>query len=522
MLCVGELVLLTALVLGCRCANYREVFIRGDIYFADADCYARMTRARMVFEHPGLVVRHHRFENFPNGTNPHTTAPFDYTVVGLAWLLHPFSPRALELAGAFVSPMFGLAGSWFLWWWLRRMHLPFRAAPLILWAASPIIVHATELGRPDHQSIALVSVMIALCAEWTLRLEWSRAWSVISALAWALSLWVSLYEPLVVFTLVMSCRAIVLGRKFFAARERPWWLIFGSALALASVIERRSLTFSLNEQALMNWLATIGELHPLTISSRSWIDWCGYLLPVAPVLAVISFRRRTLPPLFITVAGVATFGLTMWQARWGYFFVALFALSLPALLSSLPRARVAGWSLVAISMFPLLQAWDASLWPNESLAAHRAERRRESVDLRNAAAAIVSAADTAFIAPWWLSPAIAYWSGEPGVAGSSHESLGGSVETARFFLTADPNIARRILIDRRVAWIVSYDSERVVADSAQILGASDPGPRTLGRVLDRSPSSAPAMLVPVYANGSCKLFRVQISREKVDFPWESR
>ncbi|PYK04146.1 MAG: hypothetical protein DME63_00645 [Verrucomicrobia bacterium] len=68
---VLEITILSALVLATRCANYRDVFVDGDIYFSDADCYSRMTRVRICAEHPGRVVRHHNFENFPQGTTPH-------------------------------------------------------------------------------------------------------------------------------------------------------------------------------------------------------------------------------------------------------------------------------------------------------------------------------------------------------------------------------------------------------------------------------------------------------------------
>src|SRR5437763_14795970 len=82
-----EIAILSALILATRCANYQEVFVRGNVYFADADCYARMTRARICAEHPGTIVRRHDFENFPRGTTPHTTAPLDYLIVALSILL---------------------------------------------------------------------------------------------------------------------------------------------------------------------------------------------------------------------------------------------------------------------------------------------------------------------------------------------------------------------------------------------------------------------------------------------------
>src|SRR5262249_62038575 len=82
-----EVVILSVLLLGARCANYQDVFVAGNIYFTDADCYARMPRVRICAEKPGLIIRHHNFENFPTGTTPHTTALFDYLILGLLILL---------------------------------------------------------------------------------------------------------------------------------------------------------------------------------------------------------------------------------------------------------------------------------------------------------------------------------------------------------------------------------------------------------------------------------------------------
>ena len=64
-LSVIEIALLSALILAMRCANYQDVFVAGNIYFVDADCYARMTRVQMCDAKPGVIVRHHAFENFP-------------------------------------------------------------------------------------------------------------------------------------------------------------------------------------------------------------------------------------------------------------------------------------------------------------------------------------------------------------------------------------------------------------------------------------------------------------------------
>ena len=204
-----EIVLFSALILATRGANYQDVFVAGKVYFVDADCYSRMTRARMVAEHPGLVVRQHDFENFPAGTIPHTTAPFDYLIVGLSWALAALTAQPLDLAGAIISPLLALAGGWYLWWWSRRFAGPGRSAALLLYALSAILVHGTALGRPDHQSLLIVALLVALAAEWTLQERPSRGWSVVSGLSWGLalwvSLWVSLYAPLILLGGLALC-----------------------------------------------------------------------------------------------------------------------------------------------------------------------------------------------------------------------------------------------------------------------------------------------------------------------------
>src|SRR5437868_2146999 len=126
-----EAVIVVALIVLTRCANYSDVFAGNQVNFVDADCFARMTRARICFERPGTIIRRHDFENFPAGTSPHTTAPFDYLIVALAAALRPFTKDALEFAGAIVSPLLAIGLGIFLCWWTRRMHLRFRWAFLL-------------------------------------------------------------------------------------------------------------------------------------------------------------------------------------------------------------------------------------------------------------------------------------------------------------------------------------------------------------------------------------------------------
>jgi hypothetical protein len=544
-----EVAILSALILATRCANYQDVFIAGNVYFVDADCYARMTRVQMCDAKPGLIVRHHAFENFPQGTTPHTTSPLDYLILGLSLLLKPFTAHPLDLAGAFVSPLVALFGGWFLWWWSQKIKFRYRWVTLVLYAISPILVHGTELGRPDHQSLLMLLVTIAICAEWRLqtlqatclpksfsrgggletaapclagaairesRMSWRlRAWSVTSGAAWALAIWVSAYEPLVLFLIVIITNFLVNRRALFGPDRRAGWILFVAIIAVALLIERRipSLSILHPDPILNNWARTIGELAHVPPANQIWLRWCGYFFLITPFLIWIGVRTRRdgahgVYALPIYVLLVATYVLTIWQARWGYFFVLIFALALPALLEPI-KYRAAVWIAFVLSIYPILRDWDERLWPNETQLARRAEQRNESVQIRDLALSLQSSQTRPFVAPWWLSPSIAYWSGQPGVTGSSHESLGGTEDSARFFLCEDLQKAREILKQRQAAWVFAYDSDRVAQNSAAVLNQSLPV-NPLCRVLDRTPGQAPAFLVFSAQNAACKLYRAII------------
>ena len=518
-----EIALLTGLILATRWANYPDVFVGGNVYFVDADCYARMTRAQMVREKPRLVIRHHAFENFPQGITPHTTAPLDYLIVGLSFLVSPFTAHALDLAGAFISPLMALLGGWFLWWWSRRMKFRYRWVMLILYAISPILVHGTALGRPDHQSLLILLVAIAICSEWSLQMKAAdttastemNRWAAVNGAAWAFAIWVSAYEPLVLFLIVTATALVMNGRTVFARDRRAGLILFAAIIAIAFAVERRvpSLAILQRNSHFKEWASTIGELARVSPINPVWFNWCGYLLLITPILIWMSIRTRNgahgvraLPYVLL----VPAYLLTVWQARWGYFFLLIFALALPALLEPI-KSRVAVGVAFVLSMFPIFRDWDERLWPGESQLAKRMEQRIESAQIRDLSLSLRSPDVYPFLAPWWLSPSIAYWSGQPGVAGSSHESLEGIEESARFFLSESLQEEHEILERRQVAWVFAYDSDRVAQNSAAIL--KEPLPQQpLCRVLYRTPSQAPPFLTFFAQTPTCKLYRVSVER----------
>ena len=187
------------------------------------------------------------------------------------------------------------------------------------------------------------------------------------------------------------------------------------------------------------------------------------------LLGWMLFSKRNRPPSFMLVLFVLTYAFTAWQARWAYFFVVVLVMILPACLAAIER-RSLGWIIAMLAFLPILQDWDKSLWPNEAKIARDSQQRAEVVQWRELASQLRSKDTQPFLAPWWLSPSISYWSGQPAVAGSSHESLSGIAESARFFLTTDFSVAQEILEKHKVAWVLAVDADDVIENSAAILG----------------------------------------------------
>lgn len=502
-LTLGVALLLT---LGAACANYRQIFVEpGKVAFVDADCYSRMTRVRAVCAEPGLVLKQHAFENAPFGTRPHTTIPFDYATAGLRMCLLPFcGERALDLAGAWISPLLGLLTVAGVWWWGERGRLPGRWLVLALLAVSPILAHGFSLGRPDHQSLILACMAMALAAEWRLWVQGTRGWGMISGVAWAVGLWTSLYEPLILLFLVLSA-ALIWNRHVFRQSARLPGLVAGGVILLfALAVEGWRIDaapgFGEGEgvEYFAAWTRQIGELRGVAPWSAVLYAWTGLGLLAAPVLLFLhgeEGRSVARANLFLLLV---VFLLTCWQVRWGYFLPLVYALSLPWQLGSVPaRWRAVAAGLLLLGLWPTLNEWSGRLAPTPAAADNLAEQRAESTQLREVATFIARATAlnpseddpplAAILAPWWLSPPLAYWSGQPAVAGSSHEALPGTVDVARFLLCTDAAQAADILRRRRVRWVVAYEPSRIQGTSADLLGVQPAPPKFMDLVLFRGP-----------------------------------
>jgi hypothetical protein len=410
------------------------------------------------------------------------------------------------LAGAWISPLLGLALLVFLALWSAAKRLPYRWAMLLLLAASPIAAHGFQLGRPDHQSLLVLIIAVALVADveiWTRR---ALGWRYVSAVAWALALWVSLFEPLILLAVVLLARWLCRGcllheeSKKTTARVGPPVVFFG-ILAVALFIDGwRAAGF---HPSFARWALNIGELR-----SAGWggiFSWCGWLLALTPALLVWRWiqAKERLCWLWLALV-VVTAGLSLYHARWGYFLALVFAMSLPWVLPTLRNPWLV-WTVFLISLWPVAAEWDRRLYPSDEVFRARVENIADAVALREAALSLRDRPAGGVVAPWWFCPAIVWWGGQPCVGGTSHQSLPGIVESCEFYLAELPD--PEFLQKRKVVYILVYEPERLISNSEQILGRSAIGP-TIAERLDAAREEPPDGLKKIFANRFFKVYEV--------------
>jgi len=503
---VAWIIILLVVAFGAFTWNRDSVFFDDAIYFLDGDCFSRMTRVRMIEEGGFRSIRHHNWENFPEGTTPHTTMPLDALIAGLSQILRPFSERHLALAGAWISPLLGVGLLVFLAAWSAAARLPYRRAMLFLVAVSPIIAHGFQLGRPDHQSLLMLLLGVALAAEVEIWRGREKGWRYVSAGAWALALWVSLFEPLILLGVVLVARGLCRSRYSQEEVKNPksWaWpvVLFVAILAVTLWIDGwRAAGF---HPAFARWALNIGELR-----SASWgviFSWCGWFLALSPVL--LAWRwirgREKLCGLWLLLV-VVTAGLSLYHARWGYFLALVFAISLPWILPSLRKPWLA-WLVFFISLWPVAAEWDRRLYPEDEAFRARVENIADAVALREAALSLRERPIGGVVAPWWFCPAIVWWSGQPCIGGTSHQSLPGIVETCEFYIAEGTDL--QFLQKRKVGYILVYEPDRLISNSEQILGRPAAG-LTVAKRLYTAREDSPAGLKRIFANRFFKVYEV--------------
>ncbi len=469
-------------------SNARYVFNSGQVYFLDADCYTRMARVRLLEEPSTWVVRTHAFENYPDGIVSHATIPLDYCILFLKWLLEiAGSHQARDIAGALVSPVLGAVAALVLWFWTRfRFHDKPNARWMIRLAFifSPPLLWAFSVGRPDHQSLICLCVVLLTVVyyEWVscvvqaksspsvieseVQERTARFWAITSGLITGFALWVSFYEPLIVIILLNLCLFRFLNFK------RVKVMIFSAALVLLVylAVEGLKLDFLFwKNRDLTGWFGSIGELKHTPWQSLT--PWYGWLFWVSPLFLIHCWRFKALRHDFFLptlIMFFCTFFLTLYQARWAPVFALFFALLIPAILGSM-KGRVWNWILFVGLLYPVFKTVDRGF----DLTPELQERFVEQRALRQLTEYIPTQSHTPILAPWWFSPAMAYWSDNPVIASSSHQSLPGIIDSARFYTSLSTDDSLSILRQRKVKVVIAYDPQRLLANSLQVLGNKD-------------------------------------------------
>lgn len=485
-----------------RFHNLTGVLVEGRFYFVDADCYSRMSRVREVAAHPGSVVRMHWFENWPEGVASHATSPLDYSIYLLSfpvrWLIPDtgrwsvLAGQSLDASGALVGPFFGMialgavAAAAGLFDGAQKARLePGAFVSLFLAAVSPALVHATVFGRPDHQAPLVALLGVALCAEMRLAAGARQAWAWAGGVALGLALWVSWFEPAVFTVLIGVCGFFGWPHTWSFECRKRWVLGVLGCVALGVAVDGYRVAFPRAEfwELLQRWGASIGELQGTDLPFGVF-RWTGGLLLGVPVCVALSVRgwdRRVR-------AELAWFGmlavlvvLTVWQIRWSPYLALVFSLVVPAILRRISKPRVRA-ALVGVSLLPVAAEWDERWFPSSEAFVDRHLDRSERITLRLTAERLRSQEIEPFVAPWWHAPALAYWSGQPCIAGSSHQAIAGIRDSARIYLGTDPAEVRALLRERQVRVVVAGDRARIVENSTQILGGA-PGGKPLADLL---------------------------------------
>jgi hypothetical protein len=360
------------------------------------------------------------------------------------------------------------------------------------------VVHGQALGRPDHQALLAVLVLVGLIAERELGRGAGCRWRAVGAWGWGLALWVSPYEPLVLFGL---CQIGALIGRPSDFRERARWAYLLHVAAVAAVghsIEGWRLDPP-RGAAFWAWAATIGELRPT--GWGTWVAWYGWALVPGVVLVMVeAWKRRAWA---VAMAVVGAWVLTAWQARWGLYL----GLTLAVAWGALPRwwegrrgMRVLGAVAVwGIALWPVLAELERMAFPERATVAARIAERGA---LRGLAEQM---GDGNFVSAWWDAPALAYASGQPGVAGSSHGSLPGIAASVRIFDAASAPEAEAEIKARDVRWIVVGPYSRWLEGNGR---PAETGEMAMGRLLAERPSSAPPWLELVAGRDGFLLYRV--------------
>lgn len=466
---VFTLICLSSIVLGCwlrasYAPEWRQVGASGPFrpWAVEADCYSQLARVQRILAGQGLIQNHFTVENWPEGLTPSTTAPFDYAILLLYLPLTLFTQYPLDWAGALISPVLwvGLALFW-IFFRSRQFNQVGRVLLVAGSAALPALIWATACGRPRHQSLIFFLMAIALTAEyerWQIDLSHKRFWNIFAGAIWGLACWTSLFEPTLVVGLLILFNLIVRHREDFA-----FLISFGVVMLVALLLEGFHIFIppARYNEALINWWSTIAEVRGMSVALL--MQEMTFVLILLPVLSWRLLARegdhRT--DLFLILLTLLLTIISTFQQRWIY-YANLGELFL--VVRYCQRLPMRWWRAIVIVLF-FVGLFDADKRYLQAKADSPANL--PSPELAYLSHSIDKPGG--IMAPWWISPGLLYFSGQPIVTGSSHCGISGIVDGAKFYAATSWLDAERILRDRKVRWVVVYEDRTIYGGHYQYI-----------------------------------------------------
>jgi hypothetical protein len=422
----------------------------------EADCYSQLARVQRILAGQGLIQNHFAVENWPEGLTPSTTAPFDYAILLLYFPLWLFTKHPLDWAGALVSPALWLSLVFF-WSLIRSREFTWfgRALFLIGSASLPAFLWATACGRPRHQSLILALMAMGLTAEyerWQIELTPKRAWNIFAGIIWGLCCWTSLFEPVVVVV------ALILFNLITRRRENLLFLIsFGIVMLVSLLVEGFHIFIPPPEyhEALVRWLVTIAEVQPVDFAGMIQRFTLGlFTLPLAVWWLWPRAGKGNLVDALLILLTLLLTLLTALQSRW-YYYAALGDLFL---IVRFCQTAPTQWARVVVLFFFCTGTIYEDYTQIEGHAS--GPSNQPSLQLVQISRAIDQPGG--IMAPWWISPGLLYFSGQPIVSGSSHCGISGIVASAKFYTAISWKDAEDVLRQRKVRWVVVWDDPTYV------------------------------------------------------------
>lgn len=186
--------------------SFLAVFLLMAIYFYELmvpmgqlvgnDAYMRMVRIDQLMETGNWFDQVIRRDNTPWGAESHWSRPVDMIIVGLGYLLYPFVawPTAIFWAAVLFSPLM-MIGAFLAIDDIASHYLDQdgRMLALILFFCSAMNFSYFAAGRPDHHSLILSLVLLALAAAHRAMVDPEpMRWWFLAGLATAVGEWVSI------------------------------------------------------------------------------------------------------------------------------------------------------------------------------------------------------------------------------------------------------------------------------------------------------------------------------------------